>query len=111
MAWPAIVNGNISTTVGSLAVAQSLLFALHCLGADFCFKQLTVDLQRLPVLRLTAVWMTNVSRAIVVKVRGAVDDLDRVLQILEDTGYEEERFYIHCDGALFGLMVRLCGDS
>ena len=25
---------------------------------------------------------------------------------LQDTGYTEDRFYIHCDGALFGLMVR-----
>ena len=39
-------------------------------------------------------------------VQGAVDDLDRVLAILAETGYSEERFYIHCDGALFGLMVR-----
>lgn len=34
-----------------------------------------------------------------------MDDLDRVLQILADTGYTEDRFFIHCDGALFGLMV------
>lgn len=39
-------------------------------------------------------------------VKGAVDDLDRILSILERTGYTEDRFYIHCDGALFGLMVR-----
>jgi histidine decarboxylase len=39
-------------------------------------------------------------------VKGAVDDLDRVLAILQETGYTEDRFYIHCDGALFGLMVR-----
>jgi glutamate/tyrosine decarboxylase-like PLP-dependent enzyme len=39
-------------------------------------------------------------------VKGAVDDLDRVLEILAETGYGEDRFYIHCDGALFGLMVR-----
>lgn len=38
-------------------------------------------------------------------VRGAVDDLDRVLAILSKTGYSEERFFIHCDGALFGLMI------
>jgi len=23
----------------------------------------------------------------------------------QDTGYTEDRFYIHCDGALFGMMV------
>lgn len=38
-------------------------------------------------------------------VRGAVDDLDRVLEVLSATGYPEDRFFIHCDGALFGLMV------
>lgn len=38
-------------------------------------------------------------------VRGAVDDLDRILAVLERTGYSEDRFFIHCDGALFGLMV------
>ena len=41
-------------------------------------------------------------------VKGAVDDLDRVLAILQDCGYSEDRFYIHVDGALFGMMVRLC---
>ena len=41
-------------------------------------------------------------------VKGAVDDLDRILAILQEAGYSEDRFYIHCDGALFGLMVRLC---
>ena len=30
----------------------------------------------------------------------------QVLEILEETGFAEDRFYIHCDGALFGLMVR-----
>jgi hypothetical protein len=48
-------------------------------------------------------------------VKGAVDDLDRVLEILAETGYGEDRFYIHCDGALFGLMVRdrrhVCPES
>ena len=38
-------------------------------------------------------------------VKGAVDDLDRVLEVLTDEGFDEDRFYIHCDGALFGLMV------
>ena len=39
--------------------------------------------------------------------QGAVDDLDRILAILQAQGYSEDRFFIHCDGALFGLMVRL----
>jgi glutamate/tyrosine decarboxylase-like PLP-dependent enzyme len=39
-------------------------------------------------------------------VKGAVDDLDKVLAALADAGFSEDRFFIHCDGALFGLMVR-----
>jgi histidine decarboxylase len=38
-------------------------------------------------------------------VRGAVDDLDRVLDVLEAAGFSEDRFFIHCDGALFGMMM------
>ncbi|XP_008781392.2 serine decarboxylase 1 [Phoenix dactylifera] len=37
-------------------------------------------------------------------VKGAVDDLDMVIQTLEESGFRD-RFYIHCDGALFGLMM------
>lgn len=38
-------------------------------------------------------------------VKGAVDDIDRVLAVLSECGYSEDRFYIHVDGALFGMMV------
>lgn len=38
-------------------------------------------------------------------VKGAVDDLDLVIKTLEECGYSQDRFYIHCDGALFGLMM------
>jgi histidine decarboxylase len=34
-----------------------------------------------------------------------VDDLDGVLATLVECGYSEEEFYIHVDGALFGLML------
>ncbi|KAK6115081.1 hypothetical protein DH2020_007350 [Rehmannia glutinosa] len=33
-------------------------------------------------------------------VKGAVDDLDLVIQTLEECGFSHDRFYIHCDGAL-----------
>ncbi len=65
------------------------------------FKQLVTNNKARPAI-------VNVNIGTTVK--GAVDDLDRVLQILKDVGYTEDRFYIHCDGALFGLMVRTCGD-
>ena len=38
-------------------------------------------------------------------VKGAVDDLDLVIKKLEEAGFSHDRFYIHCDGALFGLML------
>lgn len=37
--------------------------------------------------------------------KGAVDDLDLVIKKLEEAGFSHDRFYIHCDGALFGLML------
>ncbi|KAK4253119.1 hypothetical protein QN277_010935 [Acacia crassicarpa] len=36
---------------------------------------------------------------------GAIDDLDLVVQTLEECGFIRNRFYIHCDGVLFGLML------
>ena len=38
-------------------------------------------------------------------VKGAVDNLDRILQILEVLDIPRERYHIHCDGALFALMM------
>jgi len=38
-------------------------------------------------------------------VKGAVDNIDTIIDVLKRNGYEEERFYIHCDGALFGMMM------
>ncbi|KAF8030810.1 hypothetical protein BT93_D0105 [Corymbia citriodora subsp. variegata] len=38
-------------------------------------------------------------------VKGAVDDLDLIIKTLEESGFTHDRFYIHCDGALFGLMM------
>lgn len=37
--------------------------------------------------------------------KGAVDDLDLLIHTLEESGFSQDRFYIHCDGALFGLMM------
>lgn len=39
-------------------------------------------------------------------VKGAVDNVDRAIDVLTRCGYKErDDFYIHCDGALFGLML------
>ncbi|KAL3945150.1 MAG: hypothetical protein SGBAC_000753 [Bacillariaceae sp.] len=38
-------------------------------------------------------------------VKGAVDNLDRILDILQMLDIPRERYHIHCDGALFALMM------
>jgi len=38
-------------------------------------------------------------------VKGAVDNLDRILRILKTLEIPRERFHIHCDGALFAMMM------
>jgi len=42
-------------------------------------------------------------------VKGAFDNLDRVFEILDRLGKTD--FYIHCDGALSGLMLPLIDDA
>lgn len=37
--------------------------------------------------------------------KGAIDDLDLVIQTLENCGCSNDRYYIHCDGALCGLIL------
>jgi histidine decarboxylase len=44
-------------------------------------------------------------------VKGAVDNLDRIIQILKMLDIPRERFYIHCDGALFALMMPFIDDA
>mmetsp|Transcript_41044 Transcript_41044/g.98951 ORF Transcript_41044/g.98951 Transcript_41044/m.98951 type:complete len:488 (-) Transcript_41044:266-1729(-) len=38
-------------------------------------------------------------------VKGAVDNLDRILEILQTLEIPKENYHIHCDGALFALMM------
>jgi len=38
-------------------------------------------------------------------VKGAVDNLDRILRILKMLNIPRERYHIHCDGALFAMMM------
>ena len=50
----------------------------------------------------------NVTRPIIVNVnigttlKGGVDDLDGIIDVLKESG---RKFYIHCDGALAGIMI------
>lgn len=44
-------------------------------------------------------------------VKGAIDNIDKVLDALKEAGYTEDQFYIHCDGALFGMMIPFMNDN
>ncbi|XP_074265972.1 serine decarboxylase-like [Silene latifolia] len=39
--------------------------------------------------------------------KGAIDDIDLVLQTLQECGFQQDRFYIHCDGSTCGFMLPL----
>jgi len=41
----------------------------------------------------------------VTMVKGALDNIDWILQILNNLCVPRECFYIHCDGALFAMMM------
>eukprot|EP00587_Corethron_hystrix_P003743 CAMPEP_0113300010 /NCGR_PEP_ID=MMETSP0010_2-20120614/1815_1 /TAXON_ID=216773 ORGANISM="Corethron hystrix, Strain 308" /NCGR_SAMPLE_ID=MMETSP0010_2 /ASSEMBLY_ACC=CAM_ASM_000155 /LENGTH=512 /DNA_ID=CAMNT_0000153357 /DNA_START=327 /DNA_END=1868 /DNA_ORIENTATION=- /assembly_acc=CAM_ASM_000155 len=53
----------------------------------------------------------NMDRPVIINVnigttvKGAVDSLDRILRILSTLGVPREKFHIHCDGALFAMMM------
>jgi histidine decarboxylase len=60
---------------------------------------------------LAAAIQENADRPVILNVnigttvKGAVDNLDRILRILKQQKISRDRFYIHCDGALFALMM------
>lgn len=78
---PAIINVNIGC---SLSLSCSL-----CLHTHYS-------------LMASILWISCIAGT---TVKGAVDDLDLVIETLEECGFTHDRFYIHCDGALFGLMM------
>lgn len=53
----------------------------------------------------------NIDRPVIINVnigttvKGAVDNLDRILRILKSLDIPRERYHIHCDGALFAMMM------
>lgn len=43
-------------------------------------------------------------------IKGAIDDVDRVLEIIDRVGFKEDEFFVHLDGALFGMMLPFVED-
>ena len=88
-----------------------LLASMHVVTSDLLAQVKTIRTGEIDYDHFREVIYRNKDRPAIVNVnigttvKGAVDDLDKILDILEEVGYTEDRFYIHCDGALFGLMV------
>jgi histidine decarboxylase len=43
-------------------------------------------------------------------VKGAVDNIDKICKIIEKNNIKRENFYIHCDGALFAMIIPFIKD-
>ncbi|URE37734.1 Pyridoxal-dependent decarboxylase conserved domain [Musa troglodytarum] len=80
------------------------MYRMECLKVD------TLASGEIDCTHFKASLLQNMERPAIVNVnigttvKGAVDDLDLVIKTLEENGFKD-RFYIHCDGALFGLMM------
>ena len=43
-------------------------------------------------------------------VKGAVDNIDKICKIIEKNNIKRDNFYIHCDGALFAMIIPFIKD-
>jgi histidine decarboxylase len=43
-------------------------------------------------------------------VKGSVDNIDKICKIIEKNNIKRENFYIHCDGALFAMIIPFIKD-
>lgn len=44
-------------------------------------------------------------------VKGAIDNIEKICNILKNNEISRDKFYIHCDGALFALMIPFIKDT
>jgi histidine decarboxylase len=71
----------------------------------------TLPMGEIDYERLAQEIQKNMDRPVIINVnigttvKGAVDNLDRILRILNMLGIPREQYHIHCDGALFAMMM------
>lgn len=71
----------------------------------------TLPMGEIDYERLALAIEENIDRPVIINVnigttvKGAVDNLDRILRILNTLRIPRERYHIHCDGALFAMMM------
>jgi len=76
-------------------------------NGEMDLAHLRVCLQENKVKGLPAIINVNIGTT----VKGAVDSLEGVIEALADVGYARDEYYIHVDGALFGLMLPFVDDE
>jgi histidine decarboxylase len=53
----------------------------------------------------------NINKPIIINInigstmKGAIDDIYMIIELLKELNIPRDKFYIHCDGALFGMML------
>eukprot|EP00998_Keelungia_sp_KM082_P006293 NODE_254_length_2201_cov_129.512054_g248_i0.p1 GENE.NODE_254_length_2201_cov_129.512054_g248_i0~~NODE_254_length_2201_cov_129.512054_g248_i0.p1 ORF type:complete len:472 (+),score=120.37 NODE_254_length_2201_cov_129.512054_g248_i0:61-1476(+) len=68
-------------------------------NGEICYDHFTESLRQ--NLDKPAIVVANIGTT----VKGAVDKVHKIVEILQANGYNQDRFYIHCDGALYALML------
>lgn len=130
--WKAEDYWGYVTTCGTEGNLHAMLLARECHPNGVVYtsnethysifkaaKYYCMDAEGIPALPMGEMDYEALSRALVrnkgrpaivnvnigTTVKGAVDNLDRILRTLARAGYQREDFYIHCDGALFAMMM------
>ncbi|KAL2324621.1 hypothetical protein Fmac_023679 [Flemingia macrophylla] len=109
-----ILTGREQLPDGILYTSQDSHYSIFKVARMCRMKCVTVDSLvsgEIDYVNLKASLLANKDKPAIINLnigttmKGAIDDIDRVLQTLEETGFSCDRFYIHCDGALFGVML------
>jgi len=99
---------------GIVYTSRDTHYSIFKAAKYFCMEAEGIDalpMGEIDYDKLEAALMRNKGRSAIINVnigttvKGAVDNLDRILRTLQRSGYERKDFHIHCDGALFAMMM------
>ncbi|KAK7391272.1 hypothetical protein VNO78_19686 [Psophocarpus tetragonolobus] len=76
-----------------------------------CIKVSTLVSGEIDCIDLKAILLAHKDKPAIINLnigttlKGGIDDVDNVIQTLHECGFSSDQFYIHCDGAVFGMML------
>ncbi|XP_057422613.1 serine decarboxylase 1-like [Lotus japonicus] len=109
-----ILMGREKFQDGILYTSQNSHYSLFKIAMMYrmrCVKVNTLVSGEMDCADLKALLLSNKDKPAIINLnigttmKGAIDDIDLVIQTLEESGFSRDRFYIHCDGALSGIML------